>query len=122
MHSSLDQLASDAEGDEIFVHTNIYRHTPTANLFHKAFTQFEGGGFDLCIQLPRIHSLFDQLQSGHQFSRSGNLHCTFALADLQLASAIADVQGQLVGISGPPPCANTAGYFHTAATAISINN
>jgi hypothetical protein len=47
MHSSLDQLASDAEVDEIFVHAHIYRHTPTANLFHKAFTQFEGGGFDL---------------------------------------------------------------------------
>ena len=49
MHSSLDQLASDAEGDEVFVHTHIYRHAPMANLFHKAFTQFEGGGFDLCI-------------------------------------------------------------------------
>jgi hypothetical protein len=55
MHSSLDQLASDAEGDEIFVHAHIYRHTPTANLFHKAFTQFEGGGFDLCVQLSSLH-------------------------------------------------------------------
>jgi hypothetical protein len=58
MHSSLDQLASDAEVDEIFVHAHIYRHTPTANLFHKAFTQFEGGGFDLCVQLSSLHGLF----------------------------------------------------------------
>ena len=61
MHSSLNQLASDAEGDEIFVHTHIYRHTPTTNLFHKAFTQFEGGGFDLCVQLSSFHCLLDQL-------------------------------------------------------------
>ena len=61
MHSSLDQLASDAEGDEVFVHTYIYRHTPTANLFHKAFTQFEGRGFDLCVQFASLHGLFDQL-------------------------------------------------------------
>jgi hypothetical protein len=37
MNSSHDQLVSDAECDEIFVHTNIYRHTPTANLFYKTF-------------------------------------------------------------------------------------
>ena len=61
MHSSLDQLASDAEGNEIFVHTHIYRHTPTANLFHKAFTQFEGGSFDLSIQLSSFHCTLDQL-------------------------------------------------------------
>ena len=61
MHSSLDQLASDAEGDEIFVHAHIYRHTPTANLFHKAFTQFEGSGFDLYVQLSSFHCTLDQL-------------------------------------------------------------
>ena len=61
MHSSLDQLASDAEGDEVFVHTNIYRHAPRVVLFHKAFTQFEGGGFDLCVQFASLHGLFDQL-------------------------------------------------------------
>ena len=61
MHSSLDQLASDAEGDEIFVHTHIYRHTPVANLFHKAFTQFQGRCFDLSIQLSCFYGLFDQL-------------------------------------------------------------
>ena len=60
MHNSLDQLASDAEGEEVFVHTHIYRHTPKGNLFHKAFTQFEGGSFDLCVQLSSFHSLFDQ--------------------------------------------------------------
>ena len=61
MHSSLDQLASDAEGDEIFVHTHIDRHTPTTNLFHKAFTQFDRCGFDLRIQLASFHGLLDQL-------------------------------------------------------------
>ena len=61
MHSSLDQLASDAEGDEVFVHTHIYRHAPRVVLFHKAFTQFEGGGFDLSIQLSSFHCTLDQL-------------------------------------------------------------
>ena len=61
MHSSLDQLASDAEGDEIFVHTHIYRHTPKANLFHKARAQFDRSGFNLCVQLARLNSLLDQL-------------------------------------------------------------
>ena len=79
-------------------------------------------GFDLRIQLASFHGLFDQFQCGYQVSHRGNFHCTFALADLQLACPISDVQGQLVGLSGPPPCANTTGYFHTAATAIRINN
>ena len=59
MHSSLDQLASDAEGDEVFFHTYIYRHTPTTNLFHKAFTQFDRSCFNLSIQLPSFHGLFN---------------------------------------------------------------
>jgi hypothetical protein len=59
MHSSLDQLASDAEGDEIFVHAHIYRHTPTANLFHKARAQFDRSCFNLSIQLPSLHGLFN---------------------------------------------------------------
>ena len=61
MHSSLDQLASDAEGDEVFVHTHIYRHAPRVVLFHKAFTQFDRSGFDLRVQLASFHGLFDQL-------------------------------------------------------------
>ena len=81
-HGCLDELALDAEGDEIFVHTHIYRHTPMADLFHKSFAQFEGSCFNLCIQLPRFHCTLDQFQSGHQVSHSGNLHCTFAFADL----------------------------------------
>ena len=61
MHSSLDQLALYAEGDEVFVHTHIYRHTPTANLFYKARAQFDRSGFDLRIQLASFHGLLDQL-------------------------------------------------------------
>ena len=61
MHSSLDQLASDAEGDEVFVHTYIYRHAPRAVLFCKARAQFDRSGFDLRVQLASFHGLFDQL-------------------------------------------------------------
>ena len=61
MHSSLDQLASDAEGDEVFVHTFIYRHAPRGVLFHKARAQFDRSGFDLRIQLASFHGLLDQL-------------------------------------------------------------
>ena len=59
MHSSLDQLPVDAEGDEVFVHTHIYRHTPTTNLFHKASAQFDRSGFDLRVQLASLHGLFN---------------------------------------------------------------
>lgn len=61
MHSSLDQLASDAEGDEVFVHTHIYRHAPRVFLFHKARAQFDRSGFDLRVQLASFHGLLDQL-------------------------------------------------------------
>ena len=61
MHNSLDQLASDAEGDEVFVHTYIYRHAPRVVLFHKARAQFDRSGFDLRVQLASFHGLFDQL-------------------------------------------------------------
>ena len=61
MHSSLDQLASDEEGDEVFVHTHIYRHSPRVVLFHKARAQFDRSGFDLRVQLASFHGLFDQL-------------------------------------------------------------
>ncbi len=30
-----------------------------ANLFHKVFKKFEGGGFDLLIQHASSHGLFD---------------------------------------------------------------
>ena len=49
MHSRLDQLASNAEGDEVFVHTRIYRHAPRVVLFHKASAQFDRSGFNLCV-------------------------------------------------------------------------
>jgi hypothetical protein len=59
MHSSLDQLPVDAEGDEVFVHTHIYR---TAHMsLAKAITQFEGSSIDLGIQLPCFHGPLDQL-------------------------------------------------------------
>ena len=61
MHSSLDQLASDAEGDEIFVHTHIYGHAARVVLFCKARAQFEGSSIDLGIQLPCFHGPLDQL-------------------------------------------------------------
>ena len=51
MHSRLDQLPVDAEGDEVFVHTYIYRHAPRVVLFYKASAQFDRSGFDLCVQL-----------------------------------------------------------------------
>ena len=61
MHSRLDQLPVDAEGDEVFVHTYIYRHAPRVVLFHKARAQFYRSGFNLCVQLARLNSLLDQL-------------------------------------------------------------
>ena len=61
MHSRLDQLPVDAEGDEVFVHTYIYRHAPRVVLFHKARAQFDRSGFDLRVQLASFHGLFDQL-------------------------------------------------------------
>lgn len=49
MHSRLDQLPVDAEGDEIFVHTHIYRHAPRVVLFHKARAQFDRSCFNLRV-------------------------------------------------------------------------
>ena len=49
MHSRLDQLASNAEGDEVFVHTHIYRHALRVVLFHKARAQFDRRCFNLRV-------------------------------------------------------------------------
>ena len=93
--------------------------TPTwVNLFHKALTQFDGGSFNLGIKLPCLHGLLYQFQGGYQFRCAGNLNCTLVLADLTIACAIKDVQCELIGLSGPPPSANTAWDFNAAATAI----
>ena len=74
MHSSLDQLASDAEGDEIFVHAHIYRHTPTANLFHKAFTQFEGEKYFCIACHPSGRGFKNNLYFGANTLISGVFH------------------------------------------------
>ena len=63
-----------------------------------------------------------QFQCGHQVSGAGDLNCTLALADLNLACAIPDVQCQLMGLGGPPPSENSAWDLNTAANALLISH
>ena len=72
-------------------------------LFSEAVTQFDAGRFDLRIQLARFHRTFEQLQRGHQFRHGANLHGGFALAELNSASTVAQMECQFASVSGPRP-------------------